>query len=128
MVPLGHVVRKETRGKNGADADHRNWKQCAWRSADGRDIGLIKVGMRGIKINLCIVNLIFAQFYFHIEHTSNYCNVKVNKKVGSGENTLCPVWNQIFIHVLAIVFCRIVSSTRGKVIPLSVLFTRATFI
>ena len=35
---------------------------------------------------------------------------------------------QIFIHVLAIVFCRIVSSTRGKVIPLSVLFTRATFI
>ena len=35
---------------------------------------------------------------------------------------------QIFIHVLAIVFCRIVSSTRGKVIPLSVLFTKATFI
>jgi len=62
------------------------------------------------------------------EHNSNYCNVQVNKKVGSGEDMLCPIWNQIFIHVLAIVFCRIVFSTRGKVIPLSVLFTKATFI
>jgi len=29
-------------GENGADADHRNWKQCAWKSEDSRDIGLIK--------------------------------------------------------------------------------------
>ena len=84
-----------------------------------------------IKINLCIVDLIFAQFYFHVdneENNSNWCNVQVNKKVGSGENTLCPVWNQIFINILVIVFCRIVFSTRGKVIPLSVLLTKATFI
>ena len=62
------------------------------------------------------------------EHNSNFCNVQVNKKVGSGENTLCPIWNQIFIHVLAIVFCRIVFSKRGKMIPLSVLLTKAPFI
>jgi len=30
-------------GENGADADHRNWKQCAWKSEDSRDIALIKV-------------------------------------------------------------------------------------
>ena len=40
----GSRGQKGDAGKNGADADHRNWKQCAWRSADGRDIGLIKVG------------------------------------------------------------------------------------
>ena len=30
-------------GPNGADTDHRNWKQCAWKKGDGRDIGLIRV-------------------------------------------------------------------------------------
>ena len=30
-------------GPSGTDTDHRNWKQCVWRSQDGRDIGLIKV-------------------------------------------------------------------------------------
>ena len=34
---------KREAGTSGKDADHRNWKQCVWRSADGRDIGLIKV-------------------------------------------------------------------------------------
>ncbi|KAL9986651.1 hypothetical protein ACROYT_G000823 [Oculina patagonica] len=29
-------------GQNGTDADHRNWKQCAWKGEDSRDIGLIK--------------------------------------------------------------------------------------
>ncbi|CAH3188914.1 unnamed protein product, partial [Porites lobata] len=29
-------------GASGTDTDHRNWKQCAWKSNDGRDIGLIK--------------------------------------------------------------------------------------
>ncbi|XP_078356503.1 uncharacterized protein LOC144641364 [Oculina patagonica] len=29
-------------GQNGTDADHRNWKQCAWKNDDNRDIGLIK--------------------------------------------------------------------------------------
>ena len=38
----GSRGQKGDAGKNGADADHRNWKQCAWRSVDGRDIGLIK--------------------------------------------------------------------------------------
>ena len=40
QVLLDHVVR---RGPSGTDTDHRNWKQCAWRYYDGRDIGLIKV-------------------------------------------------------------------------------------
>ena len=35
-------VKGET-GPSGTDTDHRNWKQCTWRSVDGRDIGLIKV-------------------------------------------------------------------------------------
>jgi len=39
----GSRGQKGDEGENGADADHRNWKQCAWKSADGRDIGLIKV-------------------------------------------------------------------------------------
>ena len=30
-------------GASGRDTDHRNWKQCVWRSGDGRDIALIKV-------------------------------------------------------------------------------------
>ncbi|KAL9986615.1 hypothetical protein ACROYT_G000786 [Oculina patagonica] len=40
--PPGSSGVKGDAGQNGADADHRNWKQCAWRSEDGRDIGLIK--------------------------------------------------------------------------------------
>ena len=43
--PTGSRGHKGEEGKNGADADHRNWKQCAWRSEDGRDIGLIKVSI-----------------------------------------------------------------------------------
>ena len=39
----GSRGQKGDAGENGADADHRNWKQCAWRSEDSRDIGLIKV-------------------------------------------------------------------------------------
>ena len=30
------------KGESGKDTDHRNWKQCAWKNNDGRDIGLIK--------------------------------------------------------------------------------------
>jgi len=30
-------------GPNGTDTDHRNWKQCAWKKNDYRDIGLIWV-------------------------------------------------------------------------------------
>ena len=37
------------------------------------------------------------------------------------------IWNQTVINVLAFVFCRIVFLTRGKMIPLSVLFIKATF-
>ena len=30
-------------GPKGSDTDHRNWKQCAWKKEDSRDIGLLKV-------------------------------------------------------------------------------------
>ncbi|XP_068674460.1 collagen triple helix repeat-containing protein 1-like [Montipora foliosa] len=40
--PSGQPGLKGEAGTSGKDADHRNWKQCVWRSADGRDIGLIK--------------------------------------------------------------------------------------
>ena len=30
-------------GPSGADTDHRNWKQCAWKVYDSREIGLVKV-------------------------------------------------------------------------------------
>ena len=31
-------------GPSGKDAEHRNWKQCAWRqNHDSLDIGLLKV-------------------------------------------------------------------------------------
>ena len=53
--PPGSRGVKGDAGQNGADADHRNWKQCAWRSEDGRDIGLIKVSFifRKNVTNLC---------------------------------------------------------------------------
>ena len=51
----GSRGQKGDAGKNGADADHRNWKQCAWRSEDSRDIGLIKVGIHVICIILDLI-------------------------------------------------------------------------
>ena len=44
--PPGSRGVKGDAGQNGADADHRNWKQCAWSSADSRDIALIKVSFK----------------------------------------------------------------------------------
>ena len=41
--PPGSRGVKGYAGQNGTDADHRNWKQCAWMGKDGRDGGLIKV-------------------------------------------------------------------------------------
>ena len=38
----GSRGEKGEMGANGTDTDHRNWKQCAWKSSDDRDIGLIK--------------------------------------------------------------------------------------
>ncbi|XP_027060115.1 collagen triple helix repeat-containing protein 1-like [Pocillopora damicornis] len=29
-------------GPKGSDTDYRSWKQCVWRAADSRDVGLIK--------------------------------------------------------------------------------------
>ncbi len=44
-APPGSRGVKGDAGQNGADADHRNWKQCAWKGGDSRDIGLIKVNV-----------------------------------------------------------------------------------
>ena len=41
--PQGPRGEKGDAGINGTDADHRNWKQCVWKSEDSRDIGLLKV-------------------------------------------------------------------------------------
>lgn len=41
--PLGPRGVKGEAGINGQNADHRNWKECVWRSDDSRDIGSIKV-------------------------------------------------------------------------------------
>ena len=38
----GSLGAKGEMGASGTDTDHRNWKQCAWKSNDDRDIGLIK--------------------------------------------------------------------------------------
>lgn len=40
--PASRGVKGEV-GPKGTDADHKNWKQCAWKSVDNRDVGLIKV-------------------------------------------------------------------------------------
>ena len=45
--PQGPLGEKGDAGINGTDADHRNWKQCAWKSSDSRDIGLLKVQYDG---------------------------------------------------------------------------------
>ena len=42
--PSGSRGMKGEMGPSGTDTDHRNWKQCAWKNNDGRDIGLIKAG------------------------------------------------------------------------------------
>ena len=36
-------------GASGKDTVQKNWKQCAWKKSDGRDIGLIKVSLVFIK-------------------------------------------------------------------------------
>ena len=43
-------------GPSGKDAEHRNWKQCAWKNInDGRDIGLIKMSFNlHRKVNHCL--------------------------------------------------------------------------
>jgi len=43
QVLLGPRGVKGEVGTSGKDAEHRNWKQCAWKSYDGHDIGLVKV-------------------------------------------------------------------------------------
>ena len=53
--PTGSRGHKGEEGENGADADHRNWKQCAWRSEDERDIGLIKVSIDVICVILDLI-------------------------------------------------------------------------
>jgi len=40
--PLGPRGVKGEAGPSGKNAQHRNWKQCAWKLDDGRDIGLVK--------------------------------------------------------------------------------------
>ena len=40
--PSGSRGMKGEMGPSGTDTDHRNWKQCAWKNIDGRDIGLIR--------------------------------------------------------------------------------------
>ena len=42
--PFGPRGEKGEMGASGTDTDHRNWKQCAWKTNDDRDIGLIMVG------------------------------------------------------------------------------------
>ena len=51
--PLGSRGVKGDARQNGADADHRNWKQCAWKNEDIRDIGLIKVTFDFRETGLC---------------------------------------------------------------------------
>jgi len=40
--PQGPRGQKGDAGENGTNGDHRNWKQCAWKSPDDLDIGLLK--------------------------------------------------------------------------------------
>ena len=40
--PSGSRGEKGEMGASGTDTDHRNWKQCAWKNNDNRNIGLIK--------------------------------------------------------------------------------------
>ncbi len=62
--PPGSRGVKGDAGQNGTDADHRNWKQCAWRSYDSRDIGLIKV----VLINLKALMLGKRDLFFYLKH------------------------------------------------------------
>ena len=41
--PPGPRGIKGEAGPSGRDTYHRNWKQCAWKKDDSRDIGLLKV-------------------------------------------------------------------------------------
>jgi len=53
--PQGPRGVKGEVGRSGQDADHRNWKQCAWKGGDARNIGLIKVNLK-IKIKILLKN------------------------------------------------------------------------
>ena len=63
--PIGSRGVKGEVGQNGADADHRNWKQCAWKGGDGRDGGLIKVSVKSPWFNLK-EKLVLFQFFLEI--------------------------------------------------------------
>ena len=58
--PSGSRGVKGDVGPKGSDADHKNWKQCAWKAEDNRDIGLIRVC-----VDLKSVSLL-CQFY-HVD-------------------------------------------------------------
>ena len=55
--PSGSRGVKGDVGPKGSDADHRNWKQCAWKGGGSRDIGLVKVGTN--LVQLCKQSLVF---------------------------------------------------------------------
>ena len=47
----GSRGEREEMGSSGADTDHRNWKQCAWKNSDNRDIGLKKLAQSTAPVN-----------------------------------------------------------------------------
>ena len=76
-------------GPSGKDTAHRNWKQCAWKNDDGRNIGLIKVSFNlHRKLNLChrhLQNIVFAvyvqQMFGERQGFGKICNLVLIKNL-----------------------------------------------
>ncbi|KAL9986623.1 hypothetical protein ACROYT_G000794 [Oculina patagonica] len=91
--PPGSRGVKGDAGQNGADADHRNWKQCAWRSRDNRDIGLIKDCVFGKKKNDTALRVVYqGNFYMGCNSCCKRWFISFNGAECNGPLPIDVVW------------------------------------
>ncbi|KAL9986552.1 hypothetical protein ACROYT_G000719 [Oculina patagonica] len=91
--PPGSRGVKGDTGQYGADADHRNWKQCAWRSEDSRDIGIIKdCVFKKKKADTALRVVYQGNFYLHCSSCCKRWFITFNGAECSGPLPIDVVW------------------------------------
>ncbi|KAL9986555.1 hypothetical protein ACROYT_G000722 [Oculina patagonica] len=91
--PAGSRGVKGDAGQNGADADHRNWKQCAWKNDDSRDIGLIKDCVFEKKKGDTALRVVYqGNFYMYCDNCCKRWFITFNGAECSGPMPIDAVW------------------------------------
>ncbi|KAL9986634.1 hypothetical protein ACROYT_G000805 [Oculina patagonica] len=91
--PPGSRGVKGDAGQNGADADHRNWKQCAWKREDSRDIGLIKDCVFDKKKDNTALRVVYqGNLYLLCNHCCKRWFISFNGAECSGPLPIDVVW------------------------------------